>query len=506
VKRFLTRYRGGLLAGLLLLSSLVSSLALFIPTADAASTYDGLIKTTESTEVKNKSITETVTNTTIGYMYDCDNWTSQSMYYGIDCNTFKGQFDFLLERGYGWAISNQTANTSFSIGNGNLDPGDKFVTLTYQLGSDAHGEFRTLSGDQYFMMKGSSSTCTIHLYIDNTLPSTPTGDGPFVSNTYCESGTSTYTEPVQVQDDYYLWSSKILFFNAPIDYPPDYEGDLPPDTAEMPIFKSPDFSYTVDGSGVTAQYIGPGCIQSDEDPNLCSLFNLSYGMQKDGGEYEYQVLGPKDTYKFQVPEYGHYNLTVIYVEKGVPYANLPSEFTFRSTTVEMYIDGSNTYSADTLMCGLLTDGYKNCPEVSPYEDCTDYGLDVVGGLGCVIRNFGVFLRGMLVTLFVPPQSFFSGYFEQFGQFLNDKLGFLYQSIALVFEILGSVITNAVTPKCELRPPGTLFGSEVSFNMCEFQNAFGEPIFIVIQSMIIGITVVTLIFAGIRKYQEVVDKR
>jgi len=220
----------------LLLIAIVGAFAFGAKDANAVSTYDGLIQTTSTLTVKHGSAEENVTYTAVGAMIDCSKWTSRASAYGISCSTFNDDFDVLMEQTYGWTNNERTLNTSLSLGDFNGTTGDKFVTFTYNKSTNAHGEFVTYGSDKFLMMRGStSSTCTINLSIDDnsTDEGSGTTDGLFVTNSFCESGTG-YSEPVSMVDGTYYWNSRMYFFNAPITYPSDYEGTIPPDTGEEP--------------------------------------------------------------------------------------------------------------------------------------------------------------------------------------------------------------------------------------------------------------------------------
>jgi len=302
-------------------------------------------------------------------------------------------------------------------------------------------------------------------------------------------------------------------------YDPGYTGEdySPPPPDEL-IFAH--FRYVVSDNVVTVNYIGDPCIPTT-DNSRCIPPKLGYMMQSDGGgtTLDFKVLKTTETYSFTFAVYAHYDLIINYVDYGeIPYDNLPDGYNYGYTAIQMYINGVNNYTHDSLGC-YVEDNFCIVDEVSPYLDCSIFyttittwdggpSFNIINGdtVNCVMNNFGILLKSALYVLFVPDPSFFQDYWNDFSEFLNTKLGMLYTSIAFVFGVFGTVITNGASTACLIAPPGELFGSPVSFDICSFEEVVGNTVFVVLQSLVISLTVLALIFALYRKYQEVVDKR
>lgn len=491
MKRFLALSRLGLLSALLVFSSLVGSLLPFLSSSVSAATpYDSAVQLIENPVL-------IAPNGTTEHDLALDYLTLISSSSSTDCSTAYSQIGVALSGmgSTGLSIIDEVADGNGFAGyfyysqNNSLEFGFNNSSVT------GRNSLRSSSTNITTSTAGTSGGSVLYRLNNDGTVGVFCFPGSFVTSA------NTISADLNPQETWIWYSSSI------INYPVGYAGPVVPSSPSGPIvYKYPSISYSVDNNKVIANYNGPGCINSTENPEQCVIGKLLWTVQDNDSETVYTVVtGFKDTFNFTASEYGHYDLSVIYVDAGVPYLPLPDEFTYTSTTIEMYISGSNTYSSDTSMCPVSS-GFVICAEVLPYEDCSTFGVDVVGGLGCVMNNFGVFLRGMLHTIFVPNPEFFVGYFDQFTTFLNTKLGFIYNGISSVFLLLGSALAGAATTSCVISPPGTLFGAPVEFNICMLEEIIGEPAFIAIQALVIGITVVALVFAAMRKYHEVVDKR
>lgn len=500
MKYFLDKSRYAFLAVLVGLSSLLLPLSsVLTSTVNAASIYDDLIVQAPDPTIKRVSY------------YDTPNCANPNTFDSVDSTIFTlrnyissytgttpqstliDQFENATSTNKSWSIIKSTEYESSSTSN--TDRRER-IDITWSASEDLQYIFTgegfsrevpnlSTPGRKYMSIRYSSDDCTFTLTESYSVAQM----GSLQKPTYSVSGQFNY----------------VLVNNLDIDYPDDYEGDRPSDNSPL-IYVQPNFTYNVNSNVFTATHTGDGCIRGVIDPSVCSIPKISWGVQLDDGDWTYTTTLVGETFNYVATEYGHYNFSALYVDSGVPYAPLPTEYEYRTTVIQAYIDGFNNYNADTSMCSVSPDGYKVCEEVSPYEDCMEYGIDLIGGIGCQLRNLTVAWQSMLTRLFVPIPTFFNSYYDQFGTYLNNKLGFIYSSIAAVFGILGGVVTGAATTSCTLTPPGTIFGAPVVFNVCQFQSVIGNTPFVAIQTLIIGITVVTLVFAGIRKYQEVVSQR
>lgn len=133
------------------------------------------------------------------------------------------------------------------------------------------------------------------------------------------------------------------------------------------------------------------------------------------------------------------------------------------------IDGSSyILDSDDLNC----DNGGICEQPSPYEDCSTYGTDLIGGLGCVMRNFGVFLRSLFVTLFVPTPGFLKDYFTEFKEFINTKFGFLIWPLTWSVDFVSAFFNgvNGTNNICNWSF-GNIFNSDFKLNFCSLEQNF-----------------------------------
>jgi len=258
----------------------------------------------------------------------------------------------------------------------------------------------------------------------------------------------------------------------------------------------PKVGYTLDDRNLSA-------LIYERDPIVanCSNNGVHWTLSSPTEVIDEQFKSIYDVYTYTMPGVDTYTLEAEYYS-GVPCAPLPLNYI--PTLLHLNVNGESVTGSTDLNSCTTTAGVFNCDEADPYADCSTYGTDVGGYVQCVIANFGVFLRALLVSLFVPPVSVLDGFYEQITTFMDTKLGFIYTSLASVVNMLTGMITSAATPDCVLNPPGTLFGSPVEFNLCTFEDNFPAA-FAVMQTLVIGATVVGFTFAFYRKYNEVVDR-
>lgn len=294
-----------------------------------------------------------------------------------------------------------------------------------------------------------------------------------------------------------------------VEYMPDYVGDEYEPISDILLFAH--VRYNISDNVLTVNYIGPTCIQDRDDDNKCIPPKIGYHLQTDGGGETilFSVLNTTETFTYTFNQYEHYELTVQMLDYDqIPYENLPSGYIYGYTVVSMYVNGTNNYLHDSLGCYIADEIFCLVDEYSPFIDCSAiFGdFDLVGGFGCVMENFGIFLKASLFTLFTPNPDFYKNYWAEFGEFLNTKLGMLYTSIGFVFSLFGSIITSGATTECTITPVGTLFGQSFTIDVCSFEDIAGSTLWGVLQGLVISLTILALSFALYRKYNEVVDKR
>lgn len=315
-------------------------------------------------------------------------------------------------------------------------------------------------------------------------------------------------------------NTNIFFSTAPFLPPEDYAGQIPPQSAVEPvedIIVRPTGVYSVEDRkfNLLNAYTLRQSIEMAY-PSYPKVFNVpdgyvSYIITKCDDNFnncqtiksESNVL-VSSKIEYQFDDYGKYAFTYGYTFPSVvpkPASPEGTELKYDVQSFQLNIDGTSYTGNPT--DGECTDGF--CPSPSPYEDCSTYGTDVVGGLGCVMRNFGVLLKVILTNLFVPNSTFLKEYQANLTGFFNEKLGFLATSAGFITGLFSSIISGAANTSCTITPSGTFFGSSFTIDVCTFQRITAGG-FAAIQTLIIGLTSVALFFAGLRKYHEVVDRR
>jgi len=217
-----------------------------------------------------------------------------------------------------------------------------------------------------------------------------------------------------------------------------------------------------------------------------------------------KTLYLNQVYDYQFGGNDQYILQVQYADLGppaLPFLNanfIPVRFTI-NVNGTFILGGSNTGCE-------ISDGALDCGENDPYTDCSTFGLDLGGYFNCIMNNFGLWLRNTLINLFVPSWSFFNSWVDDFGTFLNQKLGFIYSSFGFITGLFSGIIAGGTTGTCTIAPPGTFFGATFSVDICTFQTVVGNTVWGIIQGLVISLTILAMAFAAYRKYLEVVDHR
>lgn len=327
-------------------------------------------------------------------------------------------------------------------------------------------------------------------------------------------------------------SNKFLFVNAKeIHYPEDYTGNPIPNGVNTKTTVRPDFTYSVNNKDVQAKDYNQTLptITPDEGYTIqgysvewslfkCGSYTDVGNICNDPDLVKEQILPQDDYFNYSVSDYGDYHLKAQYlVQQCYRYPSYPAtpdycfyvdfgaeseldDYDFTSTTVRLKIDGSS-FSGDTKEGECGVSGF--CEPPSPYEDCSTYGLDVVGGLGCVIRNFGVWLTNTLKMLFIPTGQFFKELFDDFNSFFIKKLGFIAYPITFLIGFFTDVMNAAASPNCAIEG-GSLFGVNADIDLCKMQNNIPQ-IYNGIIVFIRAAVAFTLIFALFRKYHEVIGE-
>lgn len=314
-----------------------------------------------------------------------------------------------------------------------------------------------------------------------------------------------------------------------VTYPEDYDGPDVPDNGGGKTTVKPDFTYSVNNKDVQAKdyNLDLPAVEPDEGYTIqgysvewslfkCASYTEVGNICHDSDLVKYQIMNQNDTFNYSVSDYADYHLQANYlVQECYRYPSYPAtpdycfyvdlgaelpDYDFTSTTVHLKIDGS-AFSGDTKEGECDVSGF--CEPPSPYEDCSTYGLDIVGGLGCVIRNFGVWLTNTLKMLFIPTGQFFNELFSDFGNFFNEKLGFIAYPITFLIGFFTDVMNAASSPTCQMEG-GSIFGVNADVDLCTMQDKV-PVIYNGIITFIRAAVAFALIFALFRKYHEVVGE-
>lgn len=292
-------------------------------------------------------------------------------------------------------------------------------------------------------------------------------------------------------------------------YPPNYDGEI-----IVPVVTKDDYyplvGYTVfDDNTLNALNDGvfeDVCVPVGDPTSGCAPPNITWEVLNEDDEVlNTQRLSLREPYTYKFPGNDTYYLQATY---SLPPPYLQPSPDVNLVTVRIQIDANGTFQkggTGVNECSMVSGKYF-CEPANPLEDCTTYGLDLGGYFQCIINNFGIWLRNTLIYLFVPRYSFFESWTTSFGDYLNSKLGFVYQSIALIITLFNGLVSNASSGTCTVSPPGEIFGASFTVDVCDFQQVVGNTVFNLLQGLVISLTILALIFAGYRKYIEVVSQR
>ena len=296
-----------------------------------------------------------------------------------------------------------------------------------------------------------------------------------------------------------------------LDYPPDYAGQtLDPVAPELTKYFPEIGFHTTTDNELKAIYTGAQdiCIPVGlTEETGCVTPTLHWAISDLDNNLIYDSFGDLfEPFSYKFPGNDEYIFSVGFDHPGPPFAPYLPDISLPSVIFRLNINGTFVAGGTDLQnCVDSPDG-KDCGIPNPLEDCSTYGADIGGYFQCIINNFGIWLRNTLISLFVPKYSFYSSWQNDFGQFLNTKLGFVYTSFTFITSIFTGIISSGATGSCTIAPPGTLFGASFAINVCIFQDIVGNAVWGIVQGIVIGLTIIALCFASYRKYIEVVEHR
>lgn len=483
----------------------------FYDTAKAASPYDNVVETVNNLTLTNNSNslncfaddqfnlrwTEFFETNTYENGYTYGDVTVDVTRNGSSTLTLSQIQDAWNAREW-WTVTQRT----------NYNPGDLGKSIVVSFVTDASKElsFYTLFGSDFLGVEPYTNLFEIEIMLQ--------------SNSTCNinvnmNGGSVGLYPAQVIYNYSNTNkASPLFAYWPINYPDDYEGQIPPEVTPGGNVYRPEIGYYTTTDNFIKALLTDGtsndvCIPVGLDEITgCVAPLLRWTVFAANGTTVLNTVTQqsRQPYEFKLPGNDTYYLQAEFVHPGAPIAPFSSDITLQITRVQINANGTFLTGGTGANDCSVVDGVYTCEPASPLEDCSTYGTDFGGYFQCVINNFGIWLRSTLTDLFVPKYSFFQSWTSDFGQFLNSKLGFLYTSFSTITTLFGGIITNGATGTCAVDPPGDLFGAPVSFDVCLFEESFGSTIWGIMQGVVISLTILALVFAGYRKYLEVVDHR
>jgi hypothetical protein len=292
----------------------------------------------------------------------------------------------------------------------------------------------------------------------------------------------------------------------------------------------PDFTYTVNSKDVSAKDYNLELPEFTPDEGYtfkgysvewslrkCSEFTTPGNFCEDDELVNHQIQPQDQQYQFSVDSYSDYTLSAQYlVQQCYRYPSYPAtpdhcfyvdletempDYEFLATTVHLPIDGTNI-NGDTKDGECDVSGF--CTPPSPYEDCSTYGLDVGGYVGCLIRNFQIWFVATLKALFVPSAAFMEGYFNDFRSFITQKFGFLVWPLTFAYDFINAFFdgldgTNNICGWSF----GNIFNSDFKLNFCSLEQNFPSA-FNTARYMIQAFTVFVLVSGLYMHYRRIIQ--
>lgn len=259
----------------------------------------------------------------------------------------------------------------------------------------------------------------------------------------------------------------------PVVYPPGYNGTpVQPETRDK-IY--PKILYLVAEYDFTANYVGDTIIPFNQVNQVCTLdqqpMYVTYSILASGEIINSRTLKCDETYNFKLPGYDNYELYVVYTNATGEIIGETDNYILNASIMPFVADGSSYTGANDGSQGECStiDNMQVCEQVSPYEDCSEFGIDLIGGFGCIIKNFQIWIKATAMQLFVPRTSYFNGFSQTFGTLVESKLGFA----ATAYSMLVDWINSLIFVEADCTPTlggGTFFGATMNYNFCAFEQA------------------------------------
>jgi len=512
-----------------LLSPLIS---LFIaPDVGATTTYDGVfnnLPTALKIERKQDSCPAVdITNSWGGMITDPSKWLGTAT---GDKTGAIDAFNTAKNNGTGWAASQVVSNGNIGSVMTSPDPlnndtkyqmaGTNFVFITYT--PDPVNSVNFISYDTVRMAYMTSSdgvlpTYNLMIFQDNNCNPVVYG---VTQKSYIAYGNQVVA--VQLLADDGIWTAgtaKPLFINSTINYPAFYAGAIPPANFAPAVERSPAvpiISYKISGMDI----IISGNTSTSTNDNIVSWSAYVDNGVSDGNPDKSEVFytgtdGLNGTTENMVDSditfAGHVGAGTSAYNPNTSLDN-PSNIRVTVPTKETYYlklvvtTESGLQSATYVQVGV--DGLKHTGtsiegDIIPsiYKDCSVYGADnIIGGFGCHLDNFRIWIVDMITGLFVPDTTMIAASFDNMYAMLVQKLGFLLYPFTFVFRFFQSILDINGPVPCTI-DLDKVYGVQYDLDICSFEHNL-PTFFFFAQSLLQGITSMGLMWQIRKKFDEV----
>ncbi|MGB4762743.1 MAG: hypothetical protein WBP12_05315 [Candidatus Saccharimonas sp.] len=362
-------------------------------------------------------------------------------------STFDDAFDNALDEGTGWALT-QFVNDSY-----------RTVTLMVAPYNPGTIEANFGSNESNKYLRSDSALFTATIYCENDSSSAPL---------YVDYNIGA--SPRDLAQTYGDNSIRPIFINFPIAYPEGYAGVFPPDSLELVQIKRPDFSYDVAGKKIRLTDLS----QPLDDPSDYKIYyQITIGEIEDpeGISLLTGYANPGGITEFDVGRYAHISIQATYAANNGDFLQDTDTIDYRDTIVSLEIDGS-AFSGSTT--GSTCDENDVCASVeqSPYEDCSIYGTDVFGFIGCMFGNF----QKWVIWLIIPDVGRISAHLDQMSDKFKDSLGILwapFDFIISTFQLFAGTVVNPTGTYCNIGNL-SMFGSPAApMEICRWRDQFPQ---------------------------------
>lgn len=285
-----------------------------------------------------------------------------------------------------------------------------------------------------------------------------------------------------------------------INYPSGYVGIPIVTTAHLANVVYPVINYTVDNYELDASY---GYNLNYHAPQSVQL-NWNLYQKQTGGALtsvgDTITTAENEHAKIKISTIGDYVLVLEYHIIPPATYDINNVDTIGTTSVGFNYDGTAiTQSTQDMTC---TNG--NCVPLAIYADCSTYGVNVVGGFGCVVGNALKAIQAFLKYLFIPNALKLKDSFDAMSTKADEKLGFLLYPVTFVvqfFTAFGDTSNNWCTESSCTKSFGNLFGKDYTVNFTQLKTTIPSMYDFMITA-IRALTIFGVLYMLRRKYLEV----